>query len=237
MRWHSVRRHTARWLPIRHGSADAAGRLATYSSRVRHRLVPPDEIGERAALAIVSAVVVGVVAAILGSTAMSATHFLCTRETGVEAGDGVWLCPDGIAYFLPVTAVAGAAAGAVLIAYTGFEVRRTDTAALRTLAQFACLLGAAVLALFAIFLLLIGFPPWFAAPYLGVGVGVWFFRGRQSMMLLVAGVGIVALSLVATRILVTAPAVAAAAAAWFAAMLLHLVAVRRTRQAADGRTA
>jgi hypothetical protein len=204
---------------------------------VRRRFVPPEEIGERATLAVVFAVAVGVLAAILGGQAMSAMHLLCTREIGGAAGDGVWSCPDGIAYFLPMTAVAGAAAGAVLVAHTSFEVRRADTAALRTLAQFACLLTAAVLALFAIFLLLIGFPPWFAAPYLGVGIGAWLLRRRQGLMLLLESVGLVPLSLVATRILVTAPAVAAAATAWFAALLLHLVAIRRRRRCVDGRTA
>jgi len=211
--------------------------IATYSAEVRRRFVPPEEIGERATLAVVCAVAVGVLAAILGGTAMSAMHLLCTRETGGEAGDVVWSCPDGIAYFLPMTAVAGAAAGAVLVAYTGFEVRRADNAALLALAQFACLLTAAVLALFAIFLLLIGFPPWFAAPYLGVGIAAWLVRRRQGLMLLLESVGIVPLSLVATRILVTAPAVAAAAMAWFAALLLHLVAIRRRRRCVHGRTA
>lgn len=199
--------------------------------------VPPDRIGDRATLAVVAAVLVAVLAAILGSQVMHATHFLCTWETGGEAGAGVWSCPDGIAYFLPITAVAGVAAGAVLAAYAGFEVRRPDTAALITLAHFACLLSAAVLALFAIFLLLIDFPPWFAAPYLGVGVSAWLLRRRQSLMLLLQGVGIVPLSLVATRILVTAPAVAAAAIAWFAALLLHLACIRRRRRASRHRVA
>ncbi len=183
--------------------ADAAGRLATCSSAVRRRVLPPDQIGEPAALAVVSAVVVGVVAAILGSTAMSATRFLCTRETSV-AGDGSWNCPDGIRYFLPLTAVGGAAAGAVLSGMPDSSCGGpTSQRYGHSHSSHACSVRRDRS--------LWDVPPPDRLPPVVRGSVPRSRRGRvvlppkTELMLLVAGVGIAALTLVATRILVTHP--------------------------------
>ncbi len=106
----------------------------------------------RARFAIAIAFFTGFVAAVVASFVMSASHYLCEWEVGGEAGDGTWLCPDGITYFLPLMAVAGTATGAVLFGYTVFETRRADSPSLRKLAEMATLLGSAVLGVTAVFL-------------------------------------------------------------------------------------
>lgn len=86
----------------------------------------------RARLAVAAASVLGVVAAVIASFVMSASHYLCTWEVGGEAGDGMWLCPDGITYFLPLMAVAGAATGTVLVVYTAVIASWADLPSLKT---------------------------------------------------------------------------------------------------------
>lgn len=100
---------------------------------------------QRACAAVAVAALAGWSALSIANRSMASSHYLCDFVVGGEAGDGVWLCPDGTAYAWPLLLVGGGAAGAVLIAYALLEVRRAGAATLHDLADVAVQLGAAVL--------------------------------------------------------------------------------------------
>ncbi len=55
------------------------------------------QLEQRGFVALVRAVMVGVVAATVGGALLSPSHHLCEWQVGGEAGEGMWMCPDGIA--------------------------------------------------------------------------------------------------------------------------------------------
>lgn len=192
---------------------------------------PADDVFSRVVVAVAAATAVAFVAAFVAVSVFRARHFGCDYAVGGEAGDGTWLCPDGIAYFLPTTAVAGAAGGLVLLGYLAWEVRGASPADLRKLSLAATLLGSGVVALNGLLLLGIGAPLWLAAPFLVVAGGVAAVRRSPSRVFTPLVGGAAALSAVSVVFLLTAPAAVAAAAAWVGALALRAVAERRSSRA------
>lgn len=192
---------------------------------------------QRACAAVAVAALAGWSALSIANRSMASSHYLCDFVVGGEAGDGVWLCPDGTAYAWPLLLVGGGAAGAVLIAYALLEVRRAGAATLHDLADVAVQLGAAVL--LGTSLLVAGVwltalaPPQgaVAAMLLPVAAASLVGRrrdGRARAVLVACTAAAVFFGLLLMLVL---PLTTAAALCWLAALALRALARRRERRA------
>ena len=194
---------------------------------------------QRACLAVAVAALVGWGALTLADRWMTASHYLCDPVVGGDAGDGVWLCPDGTAYLWPLLLIGGGTAGAVLIAYTLLELRRTGSATLHDLADVAVQLGAAVLLSAALLLAWVwstelaplqgAVAATMLLPVAGAAALVKRRRdGRARALLVACTVAAVSLGLLLMLVL---PLTTAAALCWLAALALRALARRRDRRA------
>lgn len=195
------------------------------------RVQEPTSVAARVLLAVAASCAAGFVTGLVTLAVLHARHVGCDYVVGGEAGDGTWLCPDGIAYFLPTTAAGLVVGASVLLVYLAREVRRADAGTLLELSVAATLLGSGVVGLCGLWLLSHA-PLWFAAPFLLLAAGTAAVR-RAPDRLFVPVVAIAAVLGAGSVLLVfTAPFGVAAAGSWLAALGLRWRHRQRARQVA-----